>query len=502
MEENKKKGLMPQLWLRVFLVAGTLELLSLATFYVQELRPVMMTLLGITALLLAIKDMRWLFGLLVIEMVIGSHGHLFSAQVMGHVLTIRMLLFGTLTAAWIIHVLRGCSRIFHFSHMRITGPLLFIIGAVAWGMLRAWSNGISPAYAIGDANGYVFLALIPIAIEQISDRRSFAWIGRIFVGALTWLAFKSLLLLYLFSHEFPFLKELYTWQRKAWLTEITRLDGGVYRVFAASDIFLLIGVFVGFMLLWKMASKRKWVWMSLISSAFLLSLSRSFWLGGLVAITFTFPVLARLKMLTLRSVKGFLLKGIGILTVSAAVLLGIMQFPFPNKLSDASAIAVFSSKLTGISDAAVSSRWNMLGPLTEKIKEAPILGSGFGTAITYRSDDPRIHALHPGGIITTYAIEWQYLEMIMKMGILGILGILWLWLRIGVFFWRAIKNAAGKDLLLVIGLMMAFFAFIIANIFTPYLNHPLGWMFLALTLDGLHASAEDNYENPTEHLLA
>lgn len=501
MEEKEKRGVISRPWFRVFLLAASLELLSLAAFYLPDLQPVMMTLIGITALLLAIKDMRWLFALLVIEMVIGSHGHLFRVEVLGFDLTVRMMLFGMLVLAWVIHVLRGCSRIFHFSHIHITGPLLFIIVAVAWGMLRAWSNGVSLGHAISDANGYAFLALIPIAVEQISDRRSFAWIARIFVGALTWLAVKSLLLLYFFSHEFPFLKELYTWQRKAWLTEITRLESGVYRVFAASDVFLLLGIFVGFMLLWKMASRRKWIWMSFIGAAFLLSLSRSFWLGSFVAVTFMLPVLARLKIMTSRSAKTFLLRGFGVLLLSAGVLFAVMQFPYPAKLSDASALGIFSSKLTGISDAAVSSRWNMLGPLTEKIKEAPVLGSGFGTVITYRSDDPRIHALHPGGVITTFAIEWQYLEMVMKMGLLGLIGILWLWLRIGRFFWRTIKNAAGKDLLLVMGLMMAFFAFIVANIFTPYLNHPLGWMFLALMLAGLHAVAEDDYENPTEHLL-
>lgn len=502
MEEVKKIGFLRAPWFRAFILAGVLESLSLVAFYVQDLRPVMMTLIGITAVLIAIKDLRWLFALLVIEMVIGSHGHLFSVEVLGGNLTIRMLLFGVLVIGWIIHVIRGCSRIFHFSHIHITGPLLFLVAAVAWGMLRAWSNGISPAHAVSDANGYAFLALLPIAIEQVSDRKSFAWIGRIFIGALTWLAMKSLLLLYFFSHEFPFLSELYTWQRKAWLTEITRLDSGVYRIFAASDVFLLFGVLVGFMVFWKMSSRSKWVWMTVIGAAFLLSLSRSFWLGSLVALTFTIPVLARMKLLTLRTAKSFVLKGGAVLVLSAALLFAIMQFPFPDKLSDASSLSVFSAKLTGFSDAAVSSRWNMLGPLTDKIKEAPILGSGFGTAITYLSDDPRIHALHPGGIITTFSIEWQYLEMVMKMGIFGLIGILWLWLRIGRFFWRTIKNAAGKDLLLVFGLMMAFFAFIVANIFTPYLNHPLGWMFLALMLAGLHAAAEDSHENPTEHLLS
>jgi hypothetical protein len=45
--------------------------------------------------------------------------------------------------------------------------------------------------------------------------------------------------------------------------------------------------------------------------------------------------------------------------------------------------------------------------------------------------------------------------------------------------------------------MLSFLAFIVANIFTPYLNHPLGWGFLTIVIVGLHAAQE--HELPGHH---
>lgn len=476
---------------KAFTAAAGFETLSWLSYYLPELKSAMLVVMAAAAVVLAFKDLRALFGLLLIETVIGGHGHLFSHAGV----SVRMAIFGVLSLGWAVHALRGCSRILHFAHAHVSGPLLALIGAVALGLLRAWSEGVSPGAAFSDANGYAFILLVPIALDLFADRRSMAWLTKIFAGAVAWLATKSLLLLYLFSHAFPGLQlDVFRWQRKWWLTEITPMDGGLVRVFSASDVFLPIAVFVGALVVARYARKNAIAWTAVALCALVLSLSRSFWLGMAVALTFTVPAFLRVRLLSWKELGGYFARGFGMLFAAIALIGFLAFFPFPQRSSGLAALGAFGSRLLDGGDAAVSSRWNMLPPIREAIRKHPILGSGFGSTITYASDDPRVISLHPGGVLTTPSIEWQYLEIWMKMGLFGLLSVLWLWWRLGRFAWRALRQASPGDALLAAGLFQAFLAFILANVFTPYLNHPLGWMFLALVIAGLHAVQE--HERP------
>jgi len=62
---------------------------------------------------------------------------------------------------------------------------------------------------------------------------------------------------------------------------------------------------------------------------------------------------------------------------------------------------------------------NQLRPLLDAIAQHPWLGSGFGRTVTYRSTDPRVLADHPAGAYTTTAFEWGYLDIALKIGLLG-----------------------------------------------------------------------------------
>ena len=67
-------------------------------------------------------------------------------------------------------------------------------------------------------------------------------------------------------------------------------------------------------------------------------------------------------------------------------------------------------------DQSLSTRWAILRPLVNKISVHPVLGSGFGSRITYKTSDPRALAEHPDGFYTTTAFEWGYLDMILEFG--------------------------------------------------------------------------------------
>src|SRR3990167_2776385 len=119
------------------------------------------------------------------------------------------------------------------------------------------------------------------------------------------------MLAYFFSHNFSFFTiDLYRWIRLSGVGEITQVQGGFYRIFMQSQIFVLIGFFI---ILFKfvipgllarqsfsdggtqdpesLASKKildsgsmtgmtKYILLStLFLSAIIISFSRSFWLG-------------------------------------------------------------------------------------------------------------------------------------------------------------------------------------------------------------------------------
>jgi O-antigen ligase len=132
--------------------------------------------------------------------------------------------------------------------------------------------------------------------------------------------------------------------------------------------------------------------------------------------------------------------------------------------------ALIERRITEFREPAASSRMNQLGPLFKKITKHPILGSGFGTAVRYQSEDPRILEEYPDGWISTYAFEWGWLDIWLKIGLVG-LGIYLLLLS---KIWRA-GWRRGE-----IGLLMGMVAIAVTSITSPYLNHPLGIGYIIL----------------------
>ena len=129
-------------------------------------------------------------------------------------------------------------------------------------------------------------------------------------------------------------------------------------------------------------------------------------------------------------------------------------------------------------EAAGQSRLNQLEPLTEGILQKPILGHGFGKTLTYKSNDPRVLEKHPDGLYTTYAFEWGYLDIALKVGVVGLLIYLAL---IGYLSYRGIRNyELGIMNIINIGLLAGLVALGVTNIFSPYLNHPLGIGYIML----------------------
>ena len=163
-----------------------------------------------------------------------------------------------------------------------------------------------------------------------------------------------------------------------------------------------------------------------------------------------------------------------IVIASIGLTLGIASFPIPKGAASADLLRDRASRFTG--EAAVSSRYSQIRPLLNAISLHPVIGSGFGTSVTYESQDPRVLKNNPDGKYTTTAFELGWLEIWLKIGLIGVLAYLYFIyfiLKIGYESIKRIPSGKIKKYALA-GLCAGLIAVVLTHGVSPYLNHPLG----------------------------
>lgn len=430
-------------------------------------------------------------GILLLERIVGSQGGLFRLAgpdaEPGAGIAVRILMFVAFFGAWLARTpMKGvAASIRGFLQERKAYVLLAFL--IAWAAAWGWFLG-NRTFLFSDANAWIDLTLL-VPVWQIVRSRAEATkaaIVPVFVGGIVFLAVQTLALEYLFSHFFgsPFVDVAYRWLRDTRLAEITWAPGNVWRVFFQSHLFVMFGAVAGIAVAWKgeRFPARKWG-LAAIAAAWILGLSRSLWLGGAAGGAAALAILvASRKRAPFRfaAVKRFVLLGVLVLTMAA----GANLLPIPPR--DGSWRDALASR-ADLSESAAASRWALLPALKEKIAEHPIVGSGFGSTVTYRSQDPRVVAA-TGGTYTTSAFEWGWFGLWVKFGILGVVAMGWILVSLG----RRVRRATDDPALRAVALG-GLVAIAVTHAFTPYLDHPLGFAALYL-LEGWVAIAK----RPTE----
>ncbi len=416
-----------------------------------------------------------------------------------------------------------------------------IIWAFIWGLIRG--NGFSNVFL--DFNNWLyFLIILPVfgVLKKYNHPGSsklpeglatpplkggdsknvfFKNIISILSAAVIIIFLKTFFLFYLFTHGFADIgSEIYRLVRDTRIGEITLMGGGLYRIFIQSQIYSLllfcILFFKGCHPERSEAESRDPVdknkkennqklpityYLLLITSltTIILSLSRSFWLGLTVSLIIYFFYTLHIIHYTLLFFFKSFSKLLIVVIMSLCLIVATLYLP-PKKDYDLSVL--ISKRGISSSEPASSSRISQLKPLLLAISQHPIIGSGFGTTVTYKSTDPRAiqESLNNSGLIKTYAFEWGYLDMMLKFGALGLfayLYLIYLIMKRLLNFQFPISNfqtnckfkiqnqkLVNHNSLFIIhySLFFALLALLIVNIFSPYLNHPLGIGFLILML--------------------
>ena len=457
------------------------------------------------------------YGLLILltELFIGSFGRLFVFEFADKGISIRMVFWLIFLAVWagrqIWFFIKKDERLLSIKDFKNNKifylySLLFIF--IAWGLVNAYLNNTSLTNIFLDFNAWAFFILLLTIYEIFKHSEKFIDnLFQVFMASIIWLSIKTYVLLFIFSHNiFSLMPDIYTWIRDTRIGELTQMQEGFTRIFFQSHIFVLAGVFVASIFLLKYfqeffennnkikkyrrdAPRRVstiffyFFLLSLFISVNLISFSRSNWLGLIAALFLFFIIVLRLLKIkkTLYFLGVFLLSCI----LSLSLIAVTVKFPYPDSQTNFNAAKLLSERAKTVSgEAGVSSRWSLLPELWGEIKKAPIAGKGFGAEVTYKSSDPRVLEKNPDGLYTTYAFEWGWLDIWLKIGLFGLLiyaalifliiyKIIWPIIKYGKFNLN-FKN--GFKLSLTIGLA----AIAIINFFSPYLNHPLGIGYLLL----------------------
>lgn len=465
---------------------------------------VVLAIVGVATFALTYHRLAWGVALAFFEVMIGAHGHLVDASVGGFPLSLRMVIFLAVMGAWAVGVVGRRWRVSFVVWRDVPFALLALM--VAYGAVRGVLMGQAMGALVDDANAYVTLFyLLPLASIVWTQETRRLFITTFFAGTL-WVSLFTLALTYVFTHiSQEHIWQMYVLVRDTRMFEVTllsspawiadRLVGGdwYFRVFSQAQIFipLYILLFSSSLFFLRLGKDERipwglWGWYAVLFGGFVQSLSRSFlvgfvagacalwgfWLLGGRGAWSAWSIAARRKL-------GIL----GAFAAAVVLLWALISFPFPAR-PDLSKSPFYRGDTDNLRELAVSSRWNMLSPLTQAIAAHPVLGEGFGAELTYTSDDPRIIEMTGTGELTTYRFEWGFLDVWLKMGVFGVLVYAMLLFVLVFQVYRNVRSggvwsfASVRERWLEIGMVSGAVMVFAVHVFTPYLNHPIGLFYL------------------------
>ncbi len=467
--------------LNIFGFLFLIELISIFGYLIPDIRQVGFIILAILFLVASLINLR--FGLLMIiaELIIGSKGYLFYFELDGLIISIRIAFWLIIMSVWLVKIFIPLLKQKKWEKLSLPFIFYLFFAILGWGVVNGFINDNGLNNVFFDLNNWLYFALIFPFWEFFKEKKGDIW--EVVVASLSWISFKTFVLLFIFSHSIPgTIDMLYRWVRTTGVGEITLIQGGFYRIFFQSHIYILLAFFVVLFLTAEAIKNKEKIkeltlkylpLLAVLLSIILLCFSRSFWAGLAVGLFSTGIYLFWKYDWRIFGKTFGLVCASAILSVALIAI--IVKFPYPNPLGGFSTTGLIKDRAGQVSgEAAVSSRWNLLPELWTEIKTSPIFGQGFGATVTYTSNDPRILEQDATGTYTTYAFEWGWLDIWLKIGLIGTIIYIIFILKIMKLGLLAMQNKQA----LSAGLFLGIVVLAAVHFFTPYLNHPLGIGFL------------------------
>lgn len=475
-----KIGLIQTGWLIIGLVGALLmEILSFISFFIPPIENSIAILLIIVFIILSRQKLYYGVACLFAELAIGGHGYFISLSLFNFDFSLRHIWFVLLIIIFAYKTYK--KEIKFILPKQIKNIFIFLLCIVLFAFGLGIIKGNNFLDVFFDANAYIFLLLVFPLSYVLRDKHVPKIISNILLGALAVLSIKTLLTLYIFSHGLSIAPSWYVWVRDLRFGEIVYVASSFYRVFFQSQIFLSLAFFLiaSYYIFHRQAIKRNealvlFILTILYSASFIISFSRSFWLGLIVGLLVWFLLIYKNKNISGGDFLSVLKRGV-LIVIAAILLITSLQSQMFNP-------KIFFNRVGGLDeDVAIISRWELAAKMFDGIKTNFIFGSGFGTRVTYKTSDPRIIAESGGtGEYSTYSFEWGYLDFWLKMGIIGLAS--WIYFIYLIMLRLIHCYKKNQENFYLMALISAETSLIIIHVFSPYLNHPLGISFLLLGL--------------------
>lgn len=467
-----------------------ITILSFLSYFFPNINLITFSVLSLAVLALAIYRLEWAVYAVFFELFLNSMGHIFFLEAGGIKLSLRISLWLIVLAVWLAKFLLQLMKkkkelideyknIPYFYAWLFLG--IFIIFALLVGVMK---NGFSDAFF--DFNAWLYLALL-LPLWQIyftakDKKRIKENISLLFLSGVLFLTLKSLVLLFIFSHgSESLILDVYRWLRNYYLGEATMMSGGFYRIFLQAQIFILFAFLFSLVALVKSNSKKIIIFLlslsSFFASALILNFSRSFWVGGVLALGLLFLLVWRRY-----SFKKMFLSGLFTLTsliIGFLLVVVVVKFPWPNSSANFGLDSLSERARLNVPESAISSRWALLEVMKQDLRSNFLIGRGFGARLEYKSSDPRVLEQSATGIYSTYAFEWGWFDIWLKLGLIGVFLYAYLLFLMLKDLFLSFKS---REDVLSLALALSLVSLIAINFFTPYLNHPLGIGFILLSV--------------------
>lgn len=475
----------------LFLVLA--EIFSFCGFLYPSFNKVCFLSILIIALIASLKKLEYGIYILLAELFAGSFGYAFFYDFNGTAISLRIGLFLIIMSAWLAKMANKKNReegIKLIKENKFIKYYFLLHVFLIWGVIAGflYRNGASNVFF--DSNAYIYFGLLFPLITEILTLEQVKNIFLIFAASVIVVSTKTMLLLYVFSHKMYYaMGFLYRWVRDYRFAEITEMKYGFYRVFSQAHIYVLILLFFMVFFIFSHLSKEKekdtgkkifFAALYIISLAvIIIDLSRSFWAGGFAGVLFMYYIFIFVMRYPWKKLLNITLMLFSGAVVAFVIIMAVVKFPYPKENGEFSADLLSDRVTELIGESGAKSRWNLLPILAAAAEKHIFLGSGFGATVTYQSSDPRIRSLNSSGEYKTYAFEWGYLDIILKIGILGMAAYLWLIWKILSKGWEIIRGKNNYSAV-ISGCMIGIILILATSIFSPYMNHPLGIGYIML----------------------
>lgn len=396
--------------------------------------------------------------------------------------SIRMLLFSISFILMLPVVWANRKKVLHTPIVwMITAFLACLLFSALLGMI----NGNPNSQIFSDVTGFLVLLLIPGFIILFADNRKILLLVNTLLISSTVLAFTTI------GFYFALILKLVDFKALNSLIISYSMGGiddnvGTYRIFFRSQIYLQAGVLLALYRLLQ-SPKRAWLYYGafvLNLFAIIISFTRSFWLGLAVALLVSIAVFAYKNFRKYIKIIAIGTAGLAIFSLLACAAQSNLNLyrsvwsritDTPISLKDIGD-KIDTQQNTGnnkpsgqIEDDLYNSyvtRSSINNELIQLFMQKPIFGNGLGTVLT--------------DIRKTSSFEYMYLEILMKMGIIGLIVFLVpivylfiIWLK-GYFTVLKFKHPGDSIHMLVSSFFLSLVSVAISSYFNPYLNNPLG----------------------------